>query len=152
MGMRMSNLYDVRKRRQRAVSDAIREFAQGSDHSKSLLRVLQRSLTPHPKSGKPAVSGAQSDEPTFLEAGVDRLLNEEVSAELLLAELDVLDAEASAWTKAIAELRAELRTAISTRGRRPGAGKTRNDAQSTGIDRRHRGAPPCEADDEYWYL
>jgi hypothetical protein len=144
----MSNSFDVRKHNQQAVSDAIRELAHVADRSKSLLRVLQGNLKPHPRFGKSAAPGGRSDEPTFLEAGVDRLLSGEAPPEVLLAELDFLDAEASAWKKAIAE----LRTAISSQADVSAAVRTRNDHRSTRADRSYRGAPPCEADDQYWYL
>jgi hypothetical protein len=146
----MSNSFDVRKQKQRAVSDAIRELAHVADRSKSLLRVLQGSLTPHPRSGKPAGPGDRYDGPAFLEAGVDRLLSGEAPPETLLAELDFLDAEASAWKRAIAE----LRTVVSSQVDGPAAGRSRNAGRSTRVEPPYRGAAPtpCEADDQYWYL
>lgn len=119
------------------------EAHAGRTSPTSVLALLERHGIGFPRIG--SGESGYMDVAELTPAAIDQLLSQH-SEQALLDELDALEKHAEQWKAALVSLRA----AISGHRRRNGdrRGPSRPWKQRT----TRISAPPCEADDEYWYL
>jgi hypothetical protein len=96
--------------------------------------------------GFPRIGIAEPRGAALEPAAIDELLSQH-SAEALLGELDSLEKRAAQWRAAIVRLRSAISSHSGDNGEEDGAIRPQGAKSARLIN-----APPCEADDEYWYL
>lgn len=116
--------------------------------SQFLEATLERHASGIPKNGIPTGEPGSYDKSVLSAATIDQLLSRH-SANSLLENLDALELKAEQWGAAIVRLRSAI---WSHRSNEAGGLKGNASNISNGTDRRSISAPPCEADDAYWYL